>query len=294
MAKRTFRLQYASDIHLEFHDRNRTGEISCEMFIKPVADYLALCGDIGFPEHPSTLTFLSWCSRNFKEVYWLPGNHEFYNGGLENKSTYPEKIALCERICNGFRNVHFMNKKVRQVPGWNLRIAGCTMWTKIDEEQDKMVLFGMNDVRQIYVEENKNAMPEDFRRWHTEDKAWLTEEISRAALAQESIIVLTHHLPSYKLVHPKYEGHPLNFCFATDLEQMMVPPVRGWLCGHSHTGTEVTIGDVKCALNPFGYPGEPSTSYSREKVLEITCESHDESSYEAYCCDETCFDECDD
>jgi hypothetical protein len=114
---------------------------------------------------------------------------------------------------------------------------------------------------------------------------------SRAALAQESIIVLTHHLPSYKLVHPKYEGHPLNFCFAVNLEEMMVSPVRGWLCGHSHTGCEVEINGVKCGLNPFGYPGEPSTSFNREKVLEITCESHDGS---CDLCDETCFDECDD
>jgi len=282
MTKQTFRLQYASDLHLEFHDRKNQGNIPCEMFLKPVAGYLALCGDIGFPERPALQTFLSWCSRNFKEVYWLPGNHEFYNGGLPKKSTVSQKLDLCERLCDGFKNVHFMHRKVRQVPGWNLRIAGCTMWTELPPEHDTKAILGMNDVRQIYISEGENAMPEDMREWHTKDKEWLTNEIEKAGKAQEDLIVLTHHLPSYKLIHPKYEGHPLNFCFAVNLEKMMVSPVRGWLCGHSHTACEVEINGVKCGLNPFGYPGEGGSGYSREKTLEITCDSHDESACDSY------------
>lgn len=288
--KRPFRLQYASDLHLEFHDRKDNGNIPCEMFIKPVAEHLALCGDIGFPERPALLSFLSWCSRSFKEVYWLPGNHEFYNGGLEKKATRDEKLAICQRLCDGFKNVHFMHRKIRSVPGWNLRIAGCTMWTKIEPEKDMKVVLGMNDARQIYIADGINAMPDDFRQWHSEDKVWLESEIAAAQKAQEDLIVLTHHLPSYKLVHPKYEGHPLNFCFATDLEQMMRAPVRGWLCGHSHTASEVEINGIKCGLNPFGYPGESGSGYSREKVLEITCDSHEYDDFD----DETCFGECDD
>lgn len=296
--KQTFRLQYASDIHLEFHDRKGSGNIPCEMFLKPVAPYLALCGDIGFPELPALLTFISWCSSKFKEVYWVPGNHEFYNFGLEKKATRDEKLAMCQKICDGFRNVHFMHRKVRQVPGWNVRIAGCTMWTQLDPENDMRVIQGMNDVRQIFVENEKNAMPNDFRHWHDDDREWLADEISRATVAQESMIVLTHHLPSYKLIHSKYQGHPLNFCFATDLEQMMKPPVRGWLCGHSHTSSEIKINGVQCGLNPFGYPGESDSGYSREKVLDITCDSHDELPCDSCglrasnCyCDESCFDD---
>ena len=295
MTTRIFRLQYASDLHLEFHDRTNTGNIPCEMFIKPVAEYLALCGDIGFPEKKSLLAFLSYCSRNFKEVYWLPGNHEFYNGSLEHKSTYDEKLELCEKLCDTFKNVHFMNRTIRTVPKYNIRIAGCTMWTEIRPEDDTKVILGMNDVRQIHSSEGKNAMPEYFRELHSRDKAWLSEEIIKAEKAQENLIVLTHHLPTYKLIDQKYEGHPLNFCFAANLEEMIKSPIRGWLCGHSHTGREVTINGVQCALNPFGYPGEGGSGYSSEKVLEITCDSCDESVYDS-CdyCDDSCFGECDD
>ncbi len=295
-----FRLQYLSDIHLEFHDKKGTGNIPYEMFVRPVAPYLALCGDIGIPEKSSLIKFLAYCAQNFKEVYWVPGNHEFYNYDLETKSTVDEKLRMCETICDGFKNVHFMHRKVRQVPGWNLRIAGCTMWTEIRPEDDEKVMLSMNDSRQIYVEGGQNALPCDMREWHEADKAWLEKEILRAEVAQEDLIVLTHHLPTYKLVHRKYEGHPLNFCFAVNLEQLMRPPVRAWLCGHSHTGSEVTVNGVRCSLNPHGYPGEPGTGYSREKVLEIICDSYDESLPCDGCggspcgCDESCFGECDD
>ena len=293
MPQQVFRLQYLSDIHLEFHDKKNLGRISSEMFVKPVADYLALCGDIGMPERPGMLTFLKFCSENFKEVYWIPGNHEFYNYGQKKKATVQEKLELCERICDGFKNIHFMNRTVRQVPGWNLRIAGCTMWTEIRPEDDMKVIMSMNDVRQIYKSADTRIYPEDIREWHTRDKAWLDGEIARALTAQEDMIVLTHHLPSHKLIHPKYEGHPLNFCFAANLEQLVRVPVRGWLCGHSHTACEIQINGITCALNPRGYPGEDDTGFSREKVLEITCD-YDESacdscdSGDAECDDSSC------
>ncbi len=154
------------------------------------------------------------------------------------------------------------------------------MWTELPPEHDTKAILGMNDVRQIYISEGENAMPENMRRWHAEDKAWLADQIEKAGKAQEDLIVLTHHLPSYKLIHPKYEGHPLNFCFAANLEEMMKSPIRSWLCGHSHTGCEVEIKGVKCGLNPFGYPGEGGSGYSRERVLEITCD------YDECSCDE--------
>lgn len=290
--KETFRLQYVSDLHLEFHDRHNHGNIPCEMFVKPSAEYLALCGDIGWPEKAALATFLSWCSRNFKEVYWVPGNHEFYTKSLEKRSTVAEKIEMCEKLCDTFKNVHFMYRKVRQVPGWNLRIVGCTMWTHLDPENDVKTILGMNDVRQIF-ESEKNASPDFFREWHETDKAWLAQETKKARTAQEDMIVLTHHLPSYKLIHPKYEGHPLNYCFATNLEEMMESPIRAWLCGHSHTACEVEINGVKCGLNPSGYPGEEGSGFSRTKLLEITCDSYDECCDDC-ACDETCFGECDD
>lgn len=270
--KHTFRIQFASDLHLEFHDKNQSGSIPYGMFLKPVADYLALCGDIGIPEKPALTSFLKWCSDHFRAVFWIPGNHEFYIYKNPQPLSIPEKLSLCEEIARQFPNVHFLHRRSVEIPEWNLRILGCTFWTEIDPINDSLLLHGMNDVRQIFLAPGKNAMPNDFRRMHEADKAWLSNQLQKAADEDKGCVVLTHHLPTYKLIHEKYHGHPMNFCFASDQEQMIQSPVRGWLCGHSHTGNSVLVNGIPCCLNPYGYPGEPGTNYNREKVLEFICE----------------------
>ena len=71
------KIQYASDLHLEFMENTLYLEAHP---LQPVADILVLAGDTGylddegFVKHP----FWDWASENFKEVIVIPGNHEFY------------------------------------------------------------------------------------------------------------------------------------------------------------------------------------------------------------------------
>ena len=72
------KIQYMSDLHLEFADNSRylkhnelpvTGEI------------LVLAGDIFYlKDRVAPLTkFWKWASANYREVLIDPGNHEYYN-----------------------------------------------------------------------------------------------------------------------------------------------------------------------------------------------------------------------
>ena len=75
------KIQYASDLHLEFMENTLYLETHP---LQPVADILVLAGDTGylgdegFVKHP----FWDWASENFKEVIVIPGNHEFYLGNF--------------------------------------------------------------------------------------------------------------------------------------------------------------------------------------------------------------------
>jgi hypothetical protein len=102
---------------------------------------------------------------------------------------------------------------------------------------------------------------------HLQDKKFLEETL----IKHENIICLTHHLPSHKLIHSKYENLPY-YMYASDLEYLIKDNIKLWICGHSHEANTVNINNVICTLNPLGYPNEHNIEYidnSLQTVLEI-------------------------
>lgn len=83
------RIQYMSDLHLEFQENSR--------YLKhnelPVTgDVLVLAGDIFYlKDKIAPLTkFWKWASENYRQVLIVPGNHEYYN--------YSD---VMDGVCNG-------------------------------------------------------------------------------------------------------------------------------------------------------------------------------------------------
>lgn len=264
-----FKLQYISDIHLEMHDKHDEGYIIPSMFLKPVAPYLALCGDIGIPELKGYDAFLAWCSKSWKKVFVIAGNHEFYTYRCTAKADIPTKLQLIQTIVSKYPNVYFLNKASHYIEEDNIRILGCTLWTDTSGGDTKAMLLYMNDTKQIYVSGSENLLPQDVTTMHIDHREWLQNQIQEAKERQESVVVLTHHLPSYQLIHEKYENHPLNMCFASNCEHLMMSPVEAWICGHSHTGLLKDIKGVACYLNPYGYPGERVETRNRTAVFSL-------------------------
>ncbi|HET8854933.1 MAG TPA: metallophosphoesterase, partial [Salinimicrobium sp.] len=76
-------IQYASDLHLEFH---RNEEFLKQNPIKPVGDILVMAGDIvPFSKIRNFDYFFDSLSANFEMVYWIPGNHEYYHSELTER-----------------------------------------------------------------------------------------------------------------------------------------------------------------------------------------------------------------
>lgn len=71
------RIQYASDLHLEFSENSSYLKHNP---LLAVGDVLALAGDIGYigDDNYSKHPFWVWASQNYKQVIVIPGNHEFY------------------------------------------------------------------------------------------------------------------------------------------------------------------------------------------------------------------------
>jgi hypothetical protein len=263
------KIQYISDIHLEFYDEQNKGIIQPEKFLQPVAPYLALVGDIGIPELKSYAVFLHWCSKHWDKVFLVAGNHEFYNVRCPVKSSMPVKKEKIKQICEGLPNVYFLDCTSVYLPDDNVRVLGCTLWSEIPDCIKEKASILMNDAKQIQYTKNVPFSPWLFSEQHEKEKQWLNQEIHKCELTNERCLVLTHYLPSYSLIHEKYQGHFLNACFASNCEDLFRSPVVGWIAGHTHTGMRRSIHGILCVLNPFGYPGEDVETRDHIAVLQI-------------------------
>ena len=72
------KIQYASDLHLEFAENRNFIENGG---IEPVGEVLVLAGDTFYLRDiiAPQKRFWNWASKSFRQVLLVPGNHEFYS-----------------------------------------------------------------------------------------------------------------------------------------------------------------------------------------------------------------------
>ncbi|QIN54180.1 metallophosphoesterase [Cedratvirus kamchatka] len=250
-------IQAVSDLHLEFH--------TTLSFLKltPCANYLALCGDVGSPALPLYREFISWCSERWKKVFLVAGNHEYYSA----RETVPEIKEKIKGIVSNFPNVYFLDDQGMEVDGF--RIYGTTLWSEV--ENKRFIRDNMNDYRRINIKENhytKNISLQDMLDMHKVCLEKLKEEISTCAKISHTLVILSHYLPSYQCIDDKYKNNACNSAYASNLEDLIRPPVVLWLYGHSHQAKEVEINSVPCISNPLGYPGE-KTGFCDHRIISV-------------------------
>lgn len=213
-----FKLQYISDIHLEYRTTIPN--------IQPRTNNLALLGDIGHPNKPLYSEFVKYCSKNWDKVILLSGNHEYE----QTKYSMKEVDQMIHTITNKYPNITYLNNRKLMLD--NHLILGTTLWS----------------------DSTKTAPGHKINDLHSKSLKWLEENIKKNS--DKDIIVLTHYLPSYKLIIPKYYNYKAKFQFYTNLDYLIEKPVKAWLCGHSHCQIEKYINGVYCGINTYGYPYE--------------------------------------
>ena len=84
-------------------------------------------------------------------------------------------------------------------------------------------------------------------------------------------VVVTHHVPSYQLVAPEFQGRRINGAFTVELADYIADSgIDYWLYGHSHRKIDKTIGTTRCLCNQFGYVSHnEQLSFDRGKIIEV-------------------------
>ena len=114
------KIQYCSDLHLEFKDN--TLFMAANPII-PTGEILILAGDIiPFRSIERANLFLDFIRKNFEKAYWIPGNHEYYAGDIRNR-----EFSFLEAIRP---NVFLVNKQSVLVSDIKIIFSTCCSYIR--------------------------------------------------------------------------------------------------------------------------------------------------------------------
>jgi len=251
------KLQYASDLHLEFPANK---DFLKRNALQPTGEILVLAGDI-VPFHvmDKHQDFFSFVSDHFKATYWLPGNHEYYYFDVADKcGTLQESIRDNVFLVNNTSMVHD-----------EIKLIFSTLWSKISPGHQWSIERGMNDFHVIKYK-GKRFSAEPYNQLHAESLAFIQEAIKTNP--DEQALVFTHHCPTFLHYPPQYKGSVLNEAFAVELFDLIeTSKITAWIYGHHHSNIpEFRIGQTKMLTNQLGYVqlGEHGL-FERDKVLNL-------------------------
>lgn len=252
-----FKLQYASDLHLEFPANK---EFLKQHPLLPVGDVLVLAGDIvPYAVMDKHQDFFNYLSDNFETTYWLPGNHEYYHFDIAEKSG-----VLNEPIRS---NVFLVNNT--SVVHENVKLIFSTLWSHISTGYQWQIERSLNDFH-VIKHKGYRFSAEQYNQLHVESLAFIQNGLSTNQNGQTA--VFTHHCPTFLNYPEQYKGDVLNEAFAVELHDLIeVSEIACWVYGHHHTNTPVfTIGNTKLITNQLGYvQRNEHRFFETNKVIEI-------------------------
>lgn len=252
------KIQYASDLHLEFRENWRILKTEDPMDIR--GDILVLAGDIGYlgDDNYSTHPFWDWASENYQQVLVALGNHEFYK--------YYDLSTMCDGLVGEIRpNVHYYYNKVVRIEDIDFIIS--TLWAHIDLKDAAITERYVTDFHRIMYSEDMLTFA-DFNKEHLRCLDFIKRSVAGSDAKHK--IVVTHHVPSFQLMSPEFRGSKINGAFTVELADYIEnSSIDYWIYGHSHRNIDKTIGSTRCVSNQFGYASHNEhTTFDREKIIE--------------------------
>lgn len=242
------RIQYASDLHLEFQENSS--------FLKhnPLAvagEVLVLAGDIGYigDENYSRHPFWDWASGNYSRVIVVPGNHEFYKMFDIDKLYNGWSLKIRENITCHYNAV---------IPlGNDIELIATTLWSHILLQDAYETEAAITDFRRMRY----GSEPLDWTRFNDEhSRCFRFLEQSVKQSTARHLIVATHHVPSFELMRRSSRavrsmGH-LPWSLAVSLQTARLNT------GYMATRTAISIRSSET-------PGAYATSWAMCSVTSI-------------------------
>ncbi len=254
----TMKIQYCSDLHLEFPENNRYVN---KYPILPSGEILLLAGDIlPFALNHLDYSFFDYVADHFEAVYWVPGNHEYYGSDISKTAdSVLEKIRSNVFLVNNHTVIHR-----------DVNIICSSLWSHISPESESLLQKRLSDFSAITF--NSEAfLPVHFNGLHEKASIFLKKEISQLKSASKNIVV-SHHVPTLMNYPPKYKRSELSQGFAAELSDLIIDSnISNWIYGHHHFNTpDFVLGKTLMRTNQLGYTRQHEhASYKRNALFEL-------------------------
>ena len=259
--KMKFTFQVFSDLHQEF--------ITNFYKIPPKSDYLILAGDIHNINKSNFKMFFDYVSTNWKHVFYVPGNHEYYN-------RYYDIFYLKQEYKVYFKNyvnIHLLDDNAFSLNfnDINIKIIGSTLWSTVSDIQ------GINDFKHITEKEDQYISKESFNELHNNSVKFLKEQID-SLINNEKIIIVTHFPPIQKNTNsPKHsnEKQHVKDYFSSNILldfKNVSDKISCWIHGHTHYSNDFIDSEtgIRVISNQLGYLQElRNTTMKEYGIFEI-------------------------
>lgn len=258
-------LRIFSDIHLDFDVPNVPFVNKFDKLWKPdplltdKESALILAGDIWHSKKPFSFKGKSWIadmSQQFKYVIIVLGNHDFWGGDIQEEYlNYRTSIASQDLF-----NVFLLQNSSLYFDG--LKIIGATLWTDyLDENHvcfSNAEISGMKDY--VFINDGeKKISAKRLLAEHKQSKNYIFENTQKD-YADQKIVVITHHSPSYKsrAEHLINDANKITIgLYHSNFDNLIAKSkIDLWIHGHSHYAVNYFINNTKIIANPRGYSDE--------------------------------------
>jgi hypothetical protein len=261
--------QLVSDLHIEqYYPKSPNPS---DLFDK-TSNVLIIAGDIGSIYQLKQFSeFIYKCSKLYKYVIFILGNHDYYIPWDEENSTIgldisymKQRVKIVEELIS---NVIFLDREYIILNG--LFISGCTLWSDIS---GKLEVDSATYLKRVRIH---NMTIELYNEMHQVDLKFIKDIVFFCESLGVKLLVITHHCPTFQeVLGTRYGGlnNPYKNLYATDCQELLSTsrtPIKSWICGHTHHNFDFyTDNGIRVLSNQKGKRYEV-TNFNRSKTINL-------------------------
>ena len=254
------RLQVFSDLHVDVRQPKA-------IQVVPSVDAVVVAGDVCEGAERAFAHLRQIVPMPIPIVMTL-GNHEFY------RRCWREEVAQACSVAPLY-GIHLLEND--QVIVGNVRFIGATLWTDyalFGEGYVPLAMHaagdGLNDHRRITWSKEPWARfrPQDALGLHRQSRGFIETALAKPVDGATTVVV-THHAPHPRSIHPRYGDDLLSAAFVSDLTAVIeAGQPQLWVHGHVHDAFDYQVGATRVLCNPNGY-GNENAAFDPALVVEV-------------------------